>query len=249
MRLPIVAGNWKLNGSRDSAQTLARQIAEQAADGVEIVVCPVSLHLSEVQVAVAGSGVKLGAQNAAVEDSGAYTGEVSAAMLAEYGCDYVIIGHSERRSLFSESDTDCAARFVAVKRHGLIPVFCVGESLEERESGSTIAVVERQLQAVFDAAGDAAFNNAVVAYEPVWAIGTGKTASPEQAQDVHAAIRGFIAARSTDDAAAVRLLYGGSVKPANAVELFAKADIDGGLIGGAALNSADFLAICAAARG
>ena len=168
-------------------------------------------------------------------------------MLAEYGCSHVIIGHSERRSLFGDTEATCAQRHQAVLAAGLTPIFCVGESLEERESGSTVEVVGRQLQAVFDLMGDSAFNDAVVAYEPVWAIGTGKTASPEQAQEIHEAIRGMVAANDAAGAAALRILYGGSVNAGNADDLFARPDIDGGLIGGASLKSADFLAICQAA--
>lgn len=247
MRMPVVAGNWKLNGSRKSAVTLAREVSDLPVSGVEVVVCPVSVHLAEVAPILSSSSVRLGAQNASTHDSGAYTGEVSASMLAEFGCEYVIVGHSERRSLYGDSDESCALRYQAVKDAGLTPVFCVGESLEEREAGSTMAVVERQLQALFDLSGADVFNDAVVAYEPVWAIGTGKTASPEQAQDVHQGIRQFVAAQNAASADALRLLYGGSVNPGNAQELFSKPDIDGGLIGGAALKSADFLAVCKAA--
>ena len=247
MRLPIVAGNWKLNCSRTSASTLAREIAADPISGVEVVICPVTVHIDTVADVLQNTPVKLGAQNAAAQESGAYTGEVSAQMLAEFGCDYVIIGHSERRSLFGEDDKACAERFAAVASAGLTPIFCVGESLDDRESGNTIAVVEKQLQAVFDLSGSKSFADAVIAYEPVWAIGTGKTATPEQAQEVHQFIRGYVAANDAKSAEAVRILYGGSVNPGNASELFAKADIDGGLIGGAALKSADFLGVCNAA--
>ncbi len=247
MRSPIVAGNWKLNGSRESAGKLAREISASPVSGVEVIVCPVNVHLSEVGQIVATADVKLGAQNACAHESGAYTGEVSSTMLAEFGCEYVIVGHSERRSLFGETDQACAQRHQAVKAAGLCPIFCVGESLEEREAGETMSVVKRQLQAVFDITGKDAFDGAVVAYEPVWAIGTGKTASPEQAQDVHQSIRQFVAVQNRESAESLRLLYGGSVNPGNAAELFAKPDIDGGLIGGAALKSADFLAVCNAA--
>ncbi len=247
MRLPIVAGNWKLNGSRDSASALAREVAAVPVNGVEVVICPVSVHLSEVASLTGGTSVKLGAQNACASESGAFTGEVSAKMLAEFGCEYVIIGHSERRALFAESDQDCAERHQGVVAAGLCSIFCVGESLQEREAGNTIAVVERQLQAVLDLAGPTAFAQAVVAYEPVWAIGTGKTATPAQAQEVHLSIRQFIARHDAAGAAGLRILYGGSVNPGNAKELFAQPDIDGGLIGGAALKSGDFLAVCKAA--
>ncbi|OED34414.1 triose-phosphate isomerase [Chromatiales bacterium (ex Bugula neritina AB1)] len=248
MRLPIVAGNWKLNGSRSSATTLAREIAASPVAGVEVVICPVAVHLDAVSTDIKDTAVKLGAQNAAAQESGAFTGEISAQMLSEYGCEYVIIGHSERRSLFGENEEACANRFSAVLAAGLTPIFCVGESLEDRESGNTMKVVEKQLQAVFSVAGASVFERAVIAYEPVWAIGTGKTATPEQAQEVHQFIRGLVASRDENSAQAVRILYGGSVNPGNASELFAKDDIDGGLIGGAALKSADFLSVCNAAR-
>jgi triosephosphate isomerase len=247
MRSPLVAGNWKLNGSRSSVSALASEIASAAPGDIDVVVCPVSLHIPDVAEAIAGSSVKLGSQNACAAESGAFTGEVSATMLAEYGCQYAIIGHSERRTLFGESDAQCAERHAAVQKAGLTPIFCVGESLQEREADQTFAVVERQLNALVELAGAAAFENAVVAYEPVWAIGTGKTATPDQAQAVHAHIRQVIAAQSADTAAGIQILYGGSVNAGNAAELFAREDIDGGLIGGAALKSADFLAICSAA--
>ncbi len=247
MRSPFVAGNWKLNGSRSSVSSLASEIASAPASNVEVVICPVSLHLSEVAQAIAGSSVKLGAQNACAAEAGAYTGEVSSTMLAEYGCEFVIVGHSERRTLFGETDSQCAERHAAVQRAGLTSIFCIGESLQERESDQTFSVVERQLNALIDVSGDQAFENTVVAYEPVWAIGTGKTASPEQAQAVHAHIRQYIAGHNADAADAVQILYGGSVNAGNAADLFANADIDGGLIGGAALKSKDFLAICDAA--
>ena len=247
MRTPLVAGNWKLNGSRESAVALAREVAATQVAGVDVVVCPVSVHLADVAAALDGTTVHPGAQNACAEESGAFTGEVSSTMLAEYGCRYVIIGHSERRSLFGDTNESCAARHKAVTDAGLTSIFCVGETLEERESGNTMDIVDAQLQSVFDLCGNNAFASSVIAYEPVWAIGTGVTASPEQAQEVHAHIREFVAARDKPTADAVRILYGGSMKPANAAELTGKPDIDGGLIGGAALKSADFLAICQAA--
>lgn len=247
MRLPIVAGNWKLNGSRESASTLAKEVAASPPSGVEVVVCPVSLHMAEVAEVLKGTNVKLGAQNASAHENGAYTGEVSSSMLAEFGCQYAIVGHSERRSLFGDDDDSCAARHQAVGAAGLTSIFCVGESLDEREAGNANAVIERQLQAVVDLCGKEAFAQAVIAYEPVWAIGTGVTASPEQAQEVHAHIREFVASRDNPTAERVQILYGGSVNPGNAAELIGKPDIDGGLIGGAALKSADFLAICQAA--
>ncbi len=247
MRTPMVAGNWKLNGSRESANSLAREVAATPVSGVDVIVCPVSLHIAEVAGVLKGTDVKLGAQNACAHEAGAYTGEVSSTMLAEFGCEYVIIGHSERRSLFGDDNQSCAARHHAVKSAGLTSIFCVGETLEDREAGNTMSVVDAQLQAVFDLCGKQAFEGAVVAYEPVWAIGTGVTASPEQAQEVHAHIREFVAAQDQQVAAQLRILYGGSVNAGNAQELFGNPDIDGGLIGGAALKSADFLAVCQAA--
>lgn len=248
MRTPIVAGNWKLNGTRQSAQDLAVAVAAGApSQGVEVVLCPVSVHIADVASAIDGSVLLLGGQNACEHESGAYTAEVSSTMLAEFGCRYVIIGHSERRSLYRESDADCAVRCHAVINAGLTPLFCIGETLEEREAGDTLAVLRRQLDALVEVAGGSAFDNCVIAYEPVWAIGTGKTASPEQAQQVHESIRHYIAGHAAAAAASIRILYGGSVKPGNAAELFAQPDIDGGLIGGAALQSDDFLAICQAA--
>ncbi len=247
MRTPMVAGNWKLNCSRESAVALAREVAATEVSGVDVVVCPVSVHLAGVCAALQGQTVHLGAQNACAEESGAFTGEVSSTMLSEFGCKYVIIGHSERRSLFGDDNESCAARHKAVTEAGLTSIFCIGETLEDRESGNTMAVVDAQLQSAFDLCGDNAFASSVIAYEPVWAIGTGVTASPEQAQEVHAHIREFVGSRDQSTAAKVRILYGGSMKPANAAELVGQPDIDGGLIGGAALKSADFLAICQAA--
>ena len=247
MRTPLVAGNWKLNGTRESTVSLAREVAATPVSGVDVVVCPVSVHQADVAGALEGTTVHLGAQNACAEESGAFTGEVSSSMLAEFGCKYVIIGHSERRSLFGDTNESCAARHQAVTAAGLTSIFCVGETLEDRESGNTMAVVDAQLQSVFDLCGNDAFAKSVIAYEPVWAIGTGVTASPEQAQEVHAHIREFVAGRDKQTADAVRILYGGSMKPSNAAELIGKPDIDGGLIGGAALKSADFLAICQSA--
>jgi len=254
MRSPLVAGNWKLNGSRSSVSSLASEIAgafsgsSASSSGVEVVICPVALHIPDVAQAIDGSSVRLGAQNASATESGAFTGEVSSTMLAEYGCKYVIVGHSERRTIFTESDNACAQRHAAVQQAGLTSIFCIGESLQERESDQTFSVVERQLNALVEVAGAGAFDNTVVAYEPVWAIGTGETATPEQAQAVHAHIRQFIAGHNAAAASRVQILYGGSVNAGNAAELFANADIDGGLIGGAALKSEDFLAICDAAK-
>lgn len=218
-----------------------------ASESVRLLVCPPFPYLAQVGDRLAGSGVSLGAQNVSEHASGAYTGETAPAMLADVGCEFVIVGHSERRSLYGESSAQVAAKFEAVMGVGLTPILCVGETLEQREAGDTEAVVAEQLDAVLDRVGVAAFGAAVIAYEPVWAIGTGRTATPEQAQDVHRFIRERLAARDVTIADGVQILYGGSVKGDNAAGLFAQADIDGGLIGGASLKAADFLAIAEAA--
>ena len=249
MRTPLVAGNWKLHGSRESAPALARGVVAGTGaldSAVTVVICPAFVHLAAVAEQVAGTSVQLGAQDAADQQQGAFTGEVSANMLAECGCGYAIVGHSERRALYAESDELVARKFSAVRTAGLVPILCVGETLEQRRQGSTEAVVERQLAAVL-AGNEAAFGEAVVAYEPVWAIGTGETATPDQAQAVHAFIRNLVARAGSQAAEEVRILYGGSVKPGNAAELMVMPDIDGGLIGGASLEADDFVVICQAA--
>lgn len=213
----------------------------------EVVVCAPYPYLGQLQLALTGSVVAWGAQSVSQYPAGAYTGEVSASMLLEFGCRYALVGHSERRSLFAETDDVVAAKFEAAQGAGLIPVLCVGETLAEREAGETGAVVSRQLAAVLDRVGVLALKKAVLAYEPVWAIGTGVTASPAQAQEVHADIRAQVARLDAGVADGLRILYGGSVRPQNAEELFVQSDIDGGLIGGAALVAGDFLAICRAA--
>lgn len=249
MRKKLVAGNWKMHGNLDSnAKLLAGVKAGASGLSCDVAVCVPFPYLAQAQSSLCGSSVAWGAQTVSEFVQGAYTGEVSAGMLNDFGCRYVIVGHSERRAIFGESDQVVAAKFVAAQAAGLVPILCVGETLAERESGQTQAVVFRQLAAVLDRAGVSALAKAVVAYEPVWAIGTGKTASPAQAQEVHAAIRAQVAAADAVVAAGLQLLYGGSVKPQNAAELFAQADIDGGLIGGAALVADDFLAICRAAN-
>ena len=237
-----------MNGSRESVETLLNGVKAGVGNvgNTEVAVCPPFVYLLQAADALAGSGIGLGAQNVCDQDSGAYTGEVSGAMLKEMGCSYAIVGHSERRSLYGETDALVAQRFLAAQRSGLTPIFCIGETLEEREAGDTKAVCARQIDAVLEVAGIEAFTNAVVAYEPVWAIGTGKTATPEQAQAVHAFIRGKLAALDAGIAAKLRIQYGGSMKPGNAAELMAQPDIDGGLIGGASLQAEDFLAICKA---
>lgn len=214
----------------------------------EVAVCAPYPYLAQVQAELAGTPIQWGAQSLSEHGSGAFTGEVSASMLGDFGCRYVLVGHSERRGLFGESDATVAAKFVAARQAGLVPVLCLGETLAERESGQTMVVVARQLAAVIDLAGVGALGAAVVAYEPVWAIGTGVTATPAQAQEVHAALRALVADKDAALAAGLQILYGGSVKPQNAAELFAQPDIDGGLIGGAALVADDFLAICQAAN-
>ncbi|MEM7432541.1 MAG: triose-phosphate isomerase [Pseudomonadota bacterium] len=251
MRHILVAGNWKMNGSlATNAELVAGIIAgAPSAANVELLVCPPFPYLASTAEQVSGSKVQLGAQTVSEYESGAYTGEVAPAMLSELGCDYVLVGHSERRSLYGESSADVAAKFAAAQGAGLKPVLCVGETLEQREAGNTEAVIDEQLQAVLDAVGIAALANAVVAYEPVWAIGTGMTASPEQAQDVHRHIRAVLEALDAEVASNILILYGGSVKGDNAAGLFSMPDIDGGLIGGASLKAGDFLAIADAAAG
>ncbi|NUU03710.1 triose-phosphate isomerase [Herbaspirillum robiniae] len=248
MRRKLVAGNWKMNGSLAANTALVAGIKDGLpAQACDVAVCVPAPYLAQVQGAVAGSAVALGAQDISAHASGAYTGEVSAAMLQEFGVQYVIIGHSERRAYHGESDVAVAAKTVAALKAGLVPVVCVGETLEQREAGKTNEVVGGQLDVVLEALAADEAARIVVAYEPVWAIGTGKTATPEMAQEVHAMLRARLAAKSAEAAAKVRILYGGSMKPDNAVQLLAMADIDGGLIGGAALKAADFLAIIQAA--
>lgn len=249
MRHKLVAGNWKMYGSRAFTRELVGGLAAEFGSGApcEIAVCPPFPYLAEAAALVAGSPLHLGAQDVSGQDEGAYTGEVSGAMLADLGCRFAIVGHSERRAMHGETDEVVAAKFIAAQRHGLVTILCVGESIGEREAGQTEAVVGRQLAAVVGAAGIDAFAGAVVAYEPIWAIGTGRTASPEQAQAVHAFIRGLLRAENGTIADFVRVLYGGSVKAANAAELFAMPDVDGGLVGGASLEVQGFASICRAA--
>ena len=251
MRTPLVAGNWKLNGSRAANQDLLNDVIAGGAGirGSEIMVCPPFVYLAELAQALRETSILLGSQNVAAQESGAYTGEVSASMLRDVGCSHAIIGHSERRTLFGDTDDIVAAKFLAARAGGLVPIICVGETLDEREADQTEAVVGRQVQAVMDAAGVGALAGSIIAYEPVWAIGTGKTATPDQAQAVHAVIRAQLAAADAKIGGELRILYGGSVKGANAAELFAMPDIDGGLIGGASLNADEFLTICRAAAG
>ncbi len=249
MRRPLVAGNWKMHGALNENQALIAEInaGMNSIKHAEVAVCPPHVYLAQVAGLVKNTAIELGAQNLSDQDQGAYTGEVSAAMLCELGCQYVIIGHSERRTLYAEDDVLVARKFASACRHGLKPILCIGETLAEREQGITEAVVARQLDAVISEVGVTLLTEGVIAYEPVWAIGTGKTASPEQAQAVHAFIRSRIEQLNADVAAAIRILYGGSVKADNAETLFAQTDIDGGLIGGASLKANDFMAICQAA--
>ena len=248
MRRKIVAGNWKLQGSRAFTAELVGGLARAGVPaGVLMVVVPPAPYLGQAVELASAAGIAVGAQDVSAHAKGAYTGEVSAAMLADVGASHVLVGHSERRQYHGETSAQVAAKFQAALAAGLVPVLCVGETLEEREAGQAEAVIAGQLQPVIDLVGAAGLGAGVVAYEPVWAIGTGRTASPEQAQAVHAFIRGVVAAADATIADSLSILYGGSVKPDNAAELFAQPDVDGGLVGGASLVAADFLAIAAAA--
>lgn len=250
MRKRLIAGNWKMHGTRAGARSLAGAVVQGVAKDVrsDVVLCPPYVHVADVGVALHGSAVSLGAQDVCdVASDGAYTGEISAGMLRDCGCQYVIVGHSERRTFYNESDELVARKFAAALTAGLIPIVCVGETLAERERGETNAVVLRQVEAMLASSGVAAFAKAVVAYEPVWAIGTGKTATSEQAQEVHALIRARIARDDAKIAADLRVIYGGSVKSSNAGDLFHMPDIDGALVGGASLEAPEFVAICRAA--
>jgi triosephosphate isomerase len=250
MRRKLVVGNWKMYGRLAGNQALLQGILDgvRQLHNADYAVCVPYPYLAQAQSVLQGSNVAWGAQNLNPQEEGAFTGAVAPGMLVDFGCRYVIIGHSERRGLFHESNEMAAAKFEAAQRAGLTPIFCVGETLIERESGVTEQVVATQLDAVLTRFGAAALSQAVIAYEPVWAIGTGKTASPEQAQAVHAFIRGRVAMQDAQVAQGLCILYGGSVKAANAAELFGMPDIDGGLIGGASLVADDFVAICRAAQ-
>ena len=247
MRQPLVAGNWKMNGSSHSIRELVDGILSGLETKAEVLVFPPSLYVQEVRDLLQGSQIKYGVQNASDKLSGAYTGEISPLMVKDLGCEYTLIGHSERRAFYGETNADVAAKFCALVDSGVVPVLCVGETLEEREVGATMKVVAEQINTVLRAAGPERLTNFVIAYEPVWAIGTGLTATPEQAQEVHANIRALLAEHDPSMANKTRILYGGSMKPDNAAELMAQADVDGGLIGGASLVAADFKAICHAA--
>ncbi|GAA5129762.1 triose-phosphate isomerase [Alloalcanivorax gelatiniphagus] len=246
-RAPLVAGNWKMNGRLAMVQELATALRPAVPERVEVALCPPYPYLPALGEALAGSALALGAQDLCDHEDGAFTGEVSAEMLLEFGCRFVIVGHSERREHYGEDDDQVASKFLRARQAGLTPILCLGESLRQREAEETDQVVVRQLMAVVEAAGVEALGHAVLAYEPVWAIGTGLTATPEQAQAVHAGLRAAVADHDADIAARLRILYGGSVKADNAAPLFAQPDIDGGLIGGASLKAEEFIAICRAA--
>lgn len=249
-RKPLIAGNWKMHGSLAESRGLveALRAGVAASAPATMLLCPPYVYLPAVHAWLQGSAIALGGQDVAdTPGSGAYTGEVSGQMLRDVGCSHVIVGHSERRALYGETDAVVATKFKAAQAAGLVPIACVGETLEQREANQTRTVIDRQVAALVESAGVQAFAKAVIAYEPVWAIGTGRTATPPQAQEVHAFIRGMIAKRDATIAAGLSILYGGSVKGANARSLFAMADIDGGLVGGASLVAAEFLEIFRAA--
>lgn len=247
-RRPIVAGNWKMHGSRAANHALLEGLLLGAGDeSAMCLVFPPFVYLADAARQLSGTSIGVGAQNVCAEAQGAFTGEVSAAMLVDVGATHVLVGHSERRALYGEDDSLVARKFVAAQAAGLIPVLCVGETLAERDAGRTHEVVARQLDGVLALSGPDALARAILAYEPVWAIGTGRTATPGQAQDVHAFIRGRVAAHDASIAAGLGILYGGSVKAANAAELFGMPDVDGGLVGGASLQAEEFLAIRSAA--
>ena len=250
MRAKLVVGNWKLHGSLEANRKLLEALVKQGAGkgSAGCAVCVPAPYFAQVQELLRGSAIAWGAQDVSLHDKGAYTGEVSGAMVAEFGCRYAIVGHSERRTLFGDTDAAVAAKYAAARRAGLTPVFCVGETLEERERGATQEVLARQLDALL-AGGLAAVGEGVIAYEPVWAIGTGRTATSAQAQEAHAFLRERIARQDKAVAASVPMLYGGSVKAGNAKELFAQPDVDGGLVGGASLVAEEFAAIWQAAAG
>jgi triosephosphate isomerase len=251
-RRKLVAGNWKMHGSRASARELVEAIANaytsNALDAIDIAILPPHVYLAELAARHAGAGLIFGAQDVSEHEQGAYTGETAASMIKDSGATHTLVGHSERRTMHHENAFCVAEKFARAQEVGLIPILCIGETLEQRDRGQAFVVVAEQLGATMAASGIAALENAIVAYEPVWAIGTGRTATPAQAQEMHAFIRSKVAELDATIAGSLRILYGGSVKPGNAAELFAQADIDGGLIGGASLVASDFLAICAAAQ-
>lgn len=250
MRRKLVIGNWKMHGSIQQVQELLAALSDgldSAEIGVEVGICPTTLHLSIASSKLSDSTIKLGAQNANAAASGAFTGEVAAAMLPEYNVSYCLVGHSERRELFFETDSDVSNKFAEIQAQSMTPVLCIGESLTQREQGMTEQVILAQIDAVLDQVGVSAFGEVVIAYEPIWAIGTGMTASPQQAQAVHQCIRQHVANLDSEIAKNLRIIYGGSVKSSNAAELFGQTDIDGGLVGGASLSAEEFIAICKSA--
>jgi len=248
MRQKLIAGNWKMNGTLAENQTrLTQLVSGLKASSASVAVCVPAPYFTQCQSVLGGSDIQLGSQNLSEYCEGAYTGEISGSMLQDFGCQYALVGHSERRELFAESSEQVAQKFKAALNARITPVLCVGETLEQREAGITENIIADQISAVLAKVGIQGFSRAVIAYEPVWAIGTGKTASPEQAQSVHKAIRDQLAELDSDIAQNTQILYGGSVKPNNAVAIFAQADVDGALVGGAALNAQDFIQICNAA--
>jgi triosephosphate isomerase len=249
MRIKLVAGNWKMNGTRKQTRELIDGVAGELGSALpcDVAVCPSYVYLAAAARALEDTGIDLGGQSICTDDEGAFTGEISGAMLKDVGCRFAIVGHSERRALYGEDNAMVCSKFKAARRHGLDPILCVGECLEERESGITEDIIRAQLGAVLHAVGGQGLDGAVIAYEPVWAIGTGRTATPEQAQEVHVFIRGMIAEENATIADSIRILYGGSVKSSNAEDLFSMPDVDGGLVGGAALDAAGFADICRAA--
>jgi len=242
-RTPLVAGNWKMNGSKVMAKNLLEAIKANLPQKVEVAVLPPFVFLNEAQELLKKSVISWGAQNLATEKDGAYTGEVSGEMLKEFACKYVLVGHSERRQYYGETNAIVAKKYQLAQESGLIPILCVGETLEERQAEKTLSVIQNQLMAVIERSGVNSLQNAIIAYEPIWAIGTGLSATPEQAQEIHLALRQLVAKHSADIAENLRILYGGSVKPSNAKALFAMPDIDGGLIGGASSDASDFINI------
>lgn len=247
MRQPLIAANWKMNGTCQSIRKLLDAIIYGLESKAEVLVFPPSVYIQQVRERLCETSLKWGLQDISDEGAGAFTGEISSLMARDLGCEYVLIGHSERRTRHKESDQDIALKFCALVDSGITPILCVGESQEERESGDAMKVIASQLECVLEKAGSERLHDFVVAYEPVWAIGTGLTAKPDQAQDVHASIRLLLSNRGDDIAQNVRILYGGSMKASNAIELMVQPDVDGGLIGGASLVAEDFKAICHAA--
>lgn len=248
MRMPLVAGNWKMNGSRQMVEELLNGLIAAGPFDCEVAVFPPSIFLEHARRLVTGSVVKMGAQNLDWHDGGAFTGEISGTMIREAGCDYCIVGHSERRQLFGETDEMVAEKFSACLKVGLVPVLCVGELLEEREADQTVAVVARQLDAVIQRVGIQGLKSAVLAYEPIWAIGTGESATSGQAETVHRELRSLVARHDAETAAKLRILYGGSVNAENAAGLLAQKNIDGALVGGASLKAEAFASICKATK-